>query len=117
ANNPTTDQLITIAVPVPSGQICGGGTLNNSAGYGSAGYLKGSANDAACFSFYVQYTKSGSNPQGSVQIFDRSYYKPDGSLDTVLHTYMFKSTSISLLSATLGNNTTNSVSQFTSKAN
>src|SRR5205823_7736315 len=117
ANNPTTDQLITIAVPVPSGQICGGGTLNNSAGYGSAGYLKGSASDPACFSFYVQYSKSGSNPQGSVQLFDKSYYKPDGTLDTVLHTYMFKSTAISVLSVTLGNSTTASKAQFSSKAN
>jgi hypothetical protein len=110
----TTDGMVTIAVPVPGGMICGGGTMDNAT---SAGYLKGSATDPACFSFYVQYTKSGSNPQGSVQIFDRSYYKPDGSLDTVLHTYMFKSTSISVLSVTLGNSSTNSVAQFTSKAN
>jgi len=114
ANDWTTDAMVTIAVPVPGGMICGGGTMDNAT---SAGYLKGSAADAACFSFYVQYTKSGSNPQGSVQIFDRSYYKPDGTLDTVLHTYMFKSTSISVLSVTPGSPTTNSVAQFTSKAN
>ena len=114
ANDPTTDAMVTIAVPVAGGLICGGGTIDNS---NSAGYLKGSALDPACFSFYVQYTKSGSNPQGSVQIFDRSYYKPDGTLDTVLHTYMFKSTSISLLSVTPGISPTNSVAQFTSKAN
>jgi hypothetical protein len=113
-NDATTDGMLTIAVPVPGGMICGGGTITNAS---SAGYLKGYAPDQTCFSFYVQYSKSGSNPQGSVQIFDRSYYKPDGSLDTVLHTYMFKSTSISLLSVTLGTSSTNSVAQFTSKAN
>src|SRR5206468_7553999 len=37
ANNPTTDQLITIAVPVAGGQICGGGTINNAADFGSSG--------------------------------------------------------------------------------
>jgi hypothetical protein len=117
ANNPTTDQMITIAVPVPGGQICGGGTMNNAADFGSSGMLKGSANDPACFSFYVQYNKGGSNPQGSVQIFDKSYYKTDGTLDTVLHTYMFKSTSISVLSVLPGNSVTNGIAQFTSKAN
>jgi hypothetical protein len=116
-NDPTTDQMVTIAVPVAGGQICGGGTINNAADYGSVGYLKGSATDPACFSFFVQYNKSGSNPHGSVQIFDRSYYKVDGTLDTVLHTYMFKSTAISVLSVTLGNPTTPSKAQFSSKAN
>jgi hypothetical protein len=113
-NDPTTDQLVTVATPVTGGQICGGGTINNRA---SAGYLKGSATDAACFSFFVQYNKSGTNPKGSVQIFDKSYYKPDGTLDTVLHTYMFKSTAISVLSVTIGNGTTPSKAQFSSKAN
>jgi hypothetical protein len=117
ANDPQTDTMITIAVPVPGGQIVGGGTIDNSA---SAGYLKGATLDslgnpvATCFSFYVQYNKSGSNPQGGVQLFDRSFYKPDGTLDTRLHTYMFKSTAISVLSVTLG---TPSKAQFTSKAN
>jgi len=117
ANIPTADQLVTIAVPVPGGQICGGGTINNAADFGSSGMLKGSANDPACFSFYVQYSKSGSNPQGSVQLFDKSYYKPDGTLDTVLHTYLFKSTSISVLSVTQGTTSTKATAQFTSKAN
>jgi len=62
----------------------------------------------------VKYNNGGSNPQGGVQIFDRSFYKPDGTLDTRLHTYMLKSTAISVLSVTLG---TPSKAQFTSKAN
>src|SRR5207249_969999 len=60
---------------------------------------------------------SGSNPQGYVQILDRSYYTPNGTLDTVLHTYMLKSTAISVLSVTLGSPTTPSTAQFSSKAN
>ena len=117
ANDPQTDTMVTIAVPVPGGQIVGGGTIDNGA---SAGYLKGATLDslgnpvATCFSFYVKYNNGGSNPQGGVQLFDRSFYKLDGTLDTRLHTYMFKSTAISVLSVTLG---TPSRAQFTSKAN
>jgi hypothetical protein len=52
-----------------------------------------------------------------VQIFDKSFYKPDGTLDTVLHTYLFKSTAISVLSVTQGTTSTKATAQFTSKAN
>jgi hypothetical protein len=119
ANDPTTDATVTIAVPVAGGLICGGGSMDNSnvSGYASGGYLKGSATDPACFSFYVQYSKSGSNPQGGVQIFDRSFNKPDGTTDTVLHTYMFKSTAISTLAVTVGSPTTVGTATFSSKAN
>jgi hypothetical protein len=111
----TTDGVITIAVPVPGGQICGGGTMNNSTGYGSAGYLKGSATDPAKFSFYVQYNKSLSNPQGGVDLTVYSYNKVDGTTDSQLHTYRFKSTSISTLQ--VNTTATPAKATFSSKAN
>jgi hypothetical protein len=113
-NDPTTDVPVTIAIPVAGGQICGGGKIDD---VGSAGYLAGGLSRHACFSFYVQYSKSGSNPQGGVQIVEKSYGTPYGTNDVILHTYMFKSTAISVLSRTLGTTTTPSTAQFSSKAN
>jgi len=123
ADDPATDQSVMIAVPVPGGQICGGGTIDNATGFGSSGFLKGSAANPAVFTFFVKYTKSGSNPQGGVEITVRSFYKTDGSLDTSLHTYRLKSTAISVLAV---NNTNTDQpapglkahsAQFSSKAN
>jgi len=115
-NSPETDAPIMIAVPVPGGQICGAGTTDNSA---SAGYLAGSPADPAQFSFYVQYNKSTSNPQGGVEIIVHSYNKPDGSTDTKLHHYRLKSTSISVLAVNTAITASHpyATAQFSSKAN
>ena len=57
-----------IARPLPGGQICGAGDIDNN---NSAGYLKGAAAapyNLTRFAFYVQYNKSLTNPQGGVEI-------------------------------------------------
>jgi hypothetical protein len=111
--NPTPDNdgMITIAVPVPGGIIAGGGKLCNN---NSNGYVKGAASTMADFSFYVQYNKSLTNPQGSVEFHVKSYNDRNGNVTSVLHYYKIKSTSIASLSV---GKPTPGDAQFTSKAN
>jgi len=108
-----TDGLIEIAIPTPGGLIAGCARLCNT---NSAGYIKGATtcptgDVKADASFYVQYNKSGSNPQGKVYLTIRSYYDKTGRLDNVLHTYKVKSTAISVLGVKSPN------SDFSGKAN
>jgi hypothetical protein len=106
ANDSRTDVPIAIAVPTPGGLIVGAGSIDNT---NSSGYLRGAIMDTNNntltpnnFSFNVTYPKSLINPKGQVLIYDRSYYTTSGTLDTNLHTYLFKSSAISTLARTLG---------------
>src|SRR6185503_5873019 len=54
-DNPATDKQITIAVPLPGGQIVGGGTLDNLT---SSGYIGGSSSKKTAFSIEVLFNKS-----------------------------------------------------------
>ncbi len=106
--SPSTDGLITVAVPTPGGLITGGGKLSNS---NTAGYVKGSTASVTDFSFYVQYNKSLTNPQGGVEIIVRSYNDRNGIVTPNIHTYKLKSNAISVLSLEIPK------AQFTGKAN
>lgn len=113
ANDPATDKTIMIAVPVPGGQICGGGEMANS---NSAGYLKGAPSPPSYtnFSFFVQYNKSMKNMQGAVEVYVRSYNDRNGVPGTMLHTYKIKSNAISTLAV---NQPSQGYAQFSGKAN
>ena len=112
-NNTSTlfDKQITIAVPLPGGQIVGGGTLDNVT---SGGYLGGNSSKLTDFTFEVKYNKSLSNPQGRVELFIRSWRDRNGNLDNVEHTYKVKSTAISVLAV---GQPTPAYAQFGSKSN
>jgi hypothetical protein len=123
-NNFNDDRIITVAKPLPGGLIAGGGEVANSDGAGgndSNGYLQGETNGMynTLFGLDVEFNKSLKNPQGKVWGKFFSYRKPDGTMDTVLHTYEFKSTAIAVLSLTTTNSatTTNNLASFSSKAN
>jgi len=47
----------------------------------------------------VSFNKSLTNLQGSVQLLIKSRNKPDGTVDTVSHTYLIKSTSVAGLTS------------------
>jgi hypothetical protein len=102
------DALVTISKPGVAKSMVGGGMIDlssvayaplsfpTSSGYlatvwapGAQGYLKFSAN--------VQYNKSGTNPQGGATLLFNSFNKANGTTDTVLHTYLIKSSSITEL--------------------
>ncbi|RYF73742.1 MAG: T9SS type A sorting domain-containing protein, partial [Cytophagaceae bacterium] len=106
-NNPQYDKIITVAKPVPGGQIVGGVDLDAAT---AAGYVKGTSN----LSFNVQYNKSLKNPQGTVEAIVISPLNKDGVVDNAMHTYRLKSNAISVLAT--GKPTPNDA-QFTSKAN
>jgi len=110
-----TSALITIAAPTPGGLIAGGGKFLT-AGVTApqpAGYVKGTG---AQFSYFVKYSKSGQNPQGSVEVLVSSPNDYTTGLPDVNgkpHFYLLKSNSIS----TLAIDNTNASAQFTAKAN
>ena len=113
ANDPATDKTIMIAVPVPGGQICGGGELSNN---NSSGYLKGATSPPSYtnFSFFVQYNRSMKNMQGAVEVYVRSYNDRNGIAGNIIHTYKLKSNAISTLAV---NQPSLGYAQFTGKAN
>jgi hypothetical protein len=111
-----TNSPVIVGAALTSGQIQGSGTINNASVADAREYLKGSSDEPAEFYLRVQCTKSGGNPQGEVQILDRSYYKTDGTLDSLLHTYMFKSTALPAVKIALGNSTVPSKAQLSTKA-
>jgi hypothetical protein len=108
------DGQVIIAIPTPGGLISGGARLCNT---NSAGFIKGATVSPsgrtvkADLSFYVQYNKSLTNPQGGVQLTVKSYNDKNGNPTTYLHTYRIKSTAISVLAVK------SPKSQFSGKAN
>src|SRR5439155_3446410 len=100
-NNSVYDTICTVAKPVAGGLcVMGAELLNNGVPYLSSGYLATGDGMVADCSSYVQY-KSGSNPQGKVNINVHTYRKPDGTLDTQLHIYKITSTAISVFQVDL----------------
>ena len=115
-NNPAYDQLITVAEPGYASRILGDGTVDLNASLTATGYLATGAGTASSAiptgtSNYlsaqagVTYNKSYTNPQGKVTLKFNSYNKPDGSVDTHLHTYQITSTAISGLTAPVPDST------------
>ena len=120
-NVPADDTLIMIAIPGQANSMVGTGevdlkTTPLSSGFlgqqlgipaGPDGYLQIAAN--------VAYSVKGNNPQnpqGGVTMMFNSYNKPDGTVDTILHTYYIKSTAIASLTKP-----SPTVLSFTSKGN
>ena len=109
-NNPAYDQLVTVAEPGKAASILGDGVVDLNASYYAAGYLATGAGGSASaipsgtnnylkVQAGVTYNKSFTNLQGKVVVYLNTYNKPDGSVDTVLHTYLIQSNSISGLTA------------------
>jgi hypothetical protein len=120
ANNAAFDAPVTIVQPASQGQIVGGGAIDNKNGAtnDASGMLQGDINCKTTFSFFVQYNKSGTNQQGYAEFDITSYYKVEGTLDTVKHYYRFRSNSIATLARDLGTpGTKPPTAQFTAKAN
>jgi hypothetical protein len=86
--------IVTVSKPVTGGFITGGSNLTNQ---NSSGYIKGATGLNTDFQFDIQYTKSGTNPKGKVNIMVRSWYDSKGILDSKLHTYLIRTNAIALL--------------------
>ncbi|MFZ9388052.1 MAG: T9SS type A sorting domain-containing protein, partial [Chitinophagaceae bacterium] len=98
---------------VSGGYITGGGALKNSAN--TAGMIKGALDELTSFSMDVKWNNRRTNAQGKVNnIIVWSYYKPNGTLDNVLHQYQVNSTAIATF--TVGQNQCPECATFTSKA-
>ncbi len=110
-DDPSTDKQITIAVPLPGGQIVGGGTLDN---FTSSGYIGGTSSKKTEFSIEVKFNKSLTNPQGRIELTICSKRNTSGVVDGKLHIYKVKSTAISTL---VVNKPTIADAQFSSKVN
>ena len=104
----TYDVPITIAVPGQTNTLIAGGSLNNDgsslaggAGYPASGYLgtAATAADSVDFGGMVAYTSKKTNPSGQLTVTIHSYNKPDGTVDTVPHTYYVKSNSIASMTS------------------
>ncbi len=109
-NDPSKDVLVTIAKPLASNSILGGGEINNLTD--SRGYLRGADNEITQFFLNVTYNKKGSNPQGKVSVIVHSMNNPDGSPAASMRTYKISSTAISVLAADASRGT----ASFSSKA-
>lgn len=112
-NNPnlsSAQTIVTVSKPVPGGYMVGGGRIEN---ISSSGYIRGKSGLNTDFQADITYTKSGTNPKGKANLLIRSYYKPDGMLDTELHTYIIATTAISSLNV----GTPTATATFSAKAN
>ena len=103
-----SDTVVTVAKLISGGRIVGGGDITN--GPASAGLIKGANSALTHFTFDVSYNNKQTNASGRVQITVRSFYKQDGTLDSVMHEYSITSNSITLL------NVNSPTATFSSKA-
>jgi hypothetical protein len=116
-NNPSSldaQSVVTVSKPITGGQMVGAGTLFNSS---SSGLLKAQDTSKTIWDFNITYTKSGTNPKGKVEFTFTSYNKPDGTLDTILHTYQVTSNAIASLAVTAPAGGKLGTASFSSKAN
>src|SRR4029079_7565553 len=60
----------------------------------SNGYLVGAAGNPTSISANVKFNKNKTNAQGKITVLVKSWRKADGSVDSVLHTYLIQSSSI-----------------------
>jgi hypothetical protein len=118
-NTELDDTLITIALPSQANEMIANGAVNLLAAPLGAGYLdSGNGAIASGPAGYLQvqasvaWNKSYTNPKGGATLIVNTYNKPDGTLDSTLHTYLITSTSIASLTAPVPG----SVLQFTAKA-
>jgi hypothetical protein len=109
-----SQEIVTVSKPVTGGQMVGGGTLTNSS---SSGLIKAQNGSPTLWDFNITYTKSGTNPKGKVEFTFTSFNKPDGTLDSVLHTYKVQSNAIASLVVTPPKKGANGTAVFSSKAN
>ena len=113
-NDPGDDVIVMVAQPAAGGRIMGVGKLPNGNSLGvfkGAPEAAGPPQEATGFCFDVQYNKSLKNPQGKMILTIHSYYRPNGTLDTDLHTYRVASNAI----ATLQVKPSDGYAMFTSK--
>jgi hypothetical protein len=96
---------------VPSGATNPSGSCSTNSVYPTAGVFAGEMQHLTQFNGDVSYTNKGTNPQGYVTAHVVSMYKPDGTRDTIAHTYLIKSNSISTFSQVA-----TGVTSFTAKA-
>jgi hypothetical protein len=106
-NDPAKDKNITVAVPLPGGQICGGIEIMNTA---SSGLIAGADGVLTTVGFFVQYNSSLRNLQGKVEIRVNSYNNRNGVTGPDLQNYIVRSNSIS------GLNISDASAQFSAKA-
>ena len=109
--HPAEEEIITVSKPLPGGFIVGGGALINTY---SSGRIKGATGLETGFSFDVKFDNYLSNPMGKAYIKVASYYRTDGTLDNVMHTYLINSNSVSRWSV---GTPTRKQASFTSIAN
>src|SRR5262249_45079398 len=91
------DATITIAKPTSGDSFVGSGSLPNSAAPVSNGYLAGAPGYPTTLSASLKYNKNKTNAQGKLTVVVKSWNRPDGSPDTILHTYFIQSSAISEL--------------------
>jgi hypothetical protein len=96
---------LNASLPATGYLATGAGTASSAIPAGQVNYMTVAAG--------VTYNKSFTNPQGKVSVQFNSMNKPDGSVDTVLHTYQIVSNSIAGLTAPVPG----AVYQFTAKCN
>jgi len=112
-NNPwdaLSSTIVTVSKPITGGFITGGSNMTNQ---NSSGYIKGATGQNTDYQFDIQYTKSGTNPKGKVNITVRSLYDRNGILDSKLHTYLIRTNAIALLAIS----TPTATGTFSAKAN
>jgi hypothetical protein len=98
-NSSADNAVVTVAKPLTTNFITGGGTLLNQS---SAGLVPGAAGQNTNFGFNVKYNKAGTNLQGKVNIIVRNGGR----------TYQIKSNAITSLTA----NSANGTATFNGKA-
>ena len=99
--DPSDSVTINVVKPGIANTMTIAGALGN---IGSMGLLVGatvssltSTQTTATMSGFVQYNKSGTNPQGAVLLYMHSFNKPDGTPDSIVHTYLVKTNAIAQL--------------------
>ncbi|HCY41379.1 MAG TPA: hypothetical protein DHV48_08505, partial [Prolixibacteraceae bacterium] len=105
-----SQKIVSVSKPITGGYIFGSGDVANT---NSSGYIMGKTGLTTDYEFDIQYTKSGTNPKGKVNILVRSMYTKDGILDSKLHTYIITTNAIALLNV----GTPLATGTFSAKAN
>lgn len=89
-----TQALVTVSRP-DAGRIVGGGTIR--LGASSAGLLSGENGTVVSFGYHARSHPSTGQLTGAVELMFTSYQLPDGSTDSIPHTYSIRSTAVTSL--------------------
>jgi hypothetical protein len=115
------DTIIGVAVPGVANSMDGVSKLDNTLPPVSSGYLANNpvsgANYYTSVPANVQFNKSFTNAQGKVNILVKTYNRPDGTVDSNVHTYPISSNSISGMTETQDPKTLIKTVSFVAKAN